>query len=100
MSAHPEGQFFDNAILDLQGIAVSTREIDRDPNNLRLPQVHALNCLKDVFTNTLLGTATEPLMAKTLEIAVNCLQVDMYKLPSSESSPMLIKLDGQFEIVV
>lgn len=79
MGAHPEGKFFTEAILELQAIAASIRHTSYASDNLRLPQVHALNCLKDVFTSTSLGTATEPHMAKTLDIAAGCLQADMYE---------------------
>ncbi len=54
-----------------------------DFQDLRLPQVHALNCLKDIFTDALLGTASEPHIADSLEIAVDCLESKVYFLLSS-----------------
>lgn len=65
-------------VLELQAIASSIQHISNVSDKSRLPQVHALNCIKDIFTNTSLGTATEPHMAKTLELAADCLQVDVY----------------------
>jgi len=44
---------------------------------LRLPQVHALNCLKDAFTQTHLVSVTEDLLSEALRTAAQCLEVDM-----------------------
>ena len=43
-----------------------------------LPQVHALNCLKDIFTDARFGFSTEIHVADTLEIAASCLESQMY----------------------
>lgn len=74
LSAHPDSIVFDNPILDLQTIASTQVVLAADQIETRLPQVHALNCLKDIFTNSRLGPATEPHLATTLTIAVNCLE--------------------------
>lgn len=76
LSAFPEGDFFDDIILNLQKIARAPVESGGDPENPRLPQVHALNCLKDIFVDTRLGPGTELHMADTLDIATNCLESD------------------------
>lgn len=39
-----------------------------------LPQVHALNSLKDVFTNTTLSKASEPHMGEALSLAASRLE--------------------------
>jgi hypothetical protein len=44
---------------------------------VKLPQVHALNCLKDVFANSRLGPCSEQYLAETLELSVKCLGSDM-----------------------
>lgn len=43
-----------------------------------LPQVHALNCLKDIFTDARFGLSTEVYVADTMEIAASCLESQMY----------------------
>ena len=43
-----------------------------------LPQVHALNCLKDIFTDARFGSSTENHVADTLNIAASCLESQMY----------------------
>ena len=78
LSAFPSGDFFDGVVLDLQAIADTPQIIFEDFEEIRLPQVHALNCLKDIFTDALLGTASEPHVAITLEIAADCLESNLY----------------------
>ncbi|MCJ1464709.1 hypothetical protein MMC07_003322 [Pseudocyphellaria aurata] len=80
LSASPSGEFFDEVILDLQAIADLPLKTFEHFENLRLPQVHALNCLKDIFTDALLGPASEPHVAVTLEIAAGCLESDLWAM--------------------
>lgn len=78
LSAFPSGEFFDHVVVDLQAIADGPVEHSESSDQLRLPQVHALNCLKDIFTDALLGPASEPYIADTLEISAGCLGSQMY----------------------
>ena len=64
---------FGDIMRDLQKIAGAPIEATQSAKVARLPQVHALNCLKDVFSNSTLGPSTEVFLADTLEIAVDCL---------------------------
>ena len=84
LAAHPSGGFFHEAILDLQAIADTPLEITPDIEELRLPQVHALNCLKDIFSDTRFGLGTESHVADTLHIAVSCLESTLYVIIRSE----------------
>ena len=77
LAAYPGGRFFDNVILDLQRVAIMPVNALSDFAELRLPQVHALNCLKDVFTDTRLGPASESHISITLDIAASCLDRDL-----------------------
>ena len=77
LTALPDGTFFAKAILDLQNIASMPMRHKEHHSDIPLPQVHALNCLRNVFTNTYLGPSTEIHLAKTLSIAVNCLENDL-----------------------
>ena len=43
-----------------------------------LPQVHALNSLKDIFTDARFGLCVEVYVANGLEIAASCLESHMY----------------------
>lgn len=77
LDAIPGGPFFENVVLDLQAIADAPIEVKFDTQEARLPQVHAMNCLKDVFSNTRLGSRTEPYLADTLDIACCSLESDL-----------------------
>ena len=65
-------------MLDLQAIADAPLTVFEEFENIRLPQVHALNCLKDIFTDAILGPASEPHVAMALEIAAGCLESELY----------------------
>ena len=70
------GQLFSRAFSDLKTIALSsarqTEILDAD-----LPQVHALNSLRAMFTTTRLALKAEPLIVPTMEIAALCLGSDV-----------------------
>ena len=68
LAALPPGKSFDGLISWLQETA---RHFSDD--QVELPQVHALNCLKDIISNSRLGEKTEPYLEETLEISVDCL---------------------------
>ena len=76
LAAYAGHKFFDTAMLDLQTIADDPIP-KPESGDLRLPQVHALNCLKDVFTDARLGPSTEKHVADSIEIAASCLDSPM-----------------------
>lgn len=43
----------------------------------RLPQVHALNCIKEIFTTSRLSVASEPYIGQGLELAARTLNSNM-----------------------
>ncbi|MCJ1314415.1 hypothetical protein MMC25_008097 [Agyrium rufum] len=77
--ADPE-LLLDVAIHDLHGIALSPVVSSALAPENRLPQVHALNCMKDVFTNTRLGAFTEQYLSTTFDIALACLEHDTWAI--------------------
>lgn len=74
LAAYPGDNFFDDVIVDLQTVADAPVGADLGS----LPQVHALNCLKDIFTDARFRLSTEVHVADTLEIAASCLESQMY----------------------
>ena len=80
LAAFPIGDYHIEVIFDLQAIADEPVEYISGKKEVRLPQVHALNCLKDIFTDARLGPATERHVSDTLEIAASCIESDMYEL--------------------
>ena len=82
LSAFPSSHFFDEVLLDLQAIADAPVEHSDVDDFLQLPQVHALNCLKDVFTDARFGFSSEPHISDCLDLATQCLDSPMYVSPS------------------
>lgn len=78
LGAYPTGEFFDEVVLDLQAIADGPIAYEEGAEEIELPQVHALNCLKDIFTDARFGVSAEKHMADTLVIAASCLESTMY----------------------
>ena len=74
LGAYPVDEVFNDVIVDLQTMANAPVGADLGS----LPQVHALNCLKDVFTDARFGPSTEIHIAHTLDIAASCLESHMY----------------------
>ena len=77
LAAFQGSETFNDVLLDLQAIADTPIE-DFELGDTRLPQVHALNCLKDIFTDARFGLSTEMHVADTLEIAASCLESQVY----------------------
>ncbi|KAL8672193.1 MAG: hypothetical protein Q9168_003325 [Polycauliona sp. 1 TL-2023] len=78
LSATPKGTFFDTVIQDLQAIAGVETGIDSNNEHLDLPQVHAFNCLKDIFTDARFNTSVERHVSASLELAVHALESDRW----------------------
>lgn len=47
---------------------------------LRLPQVHALNCIKDIMTSSRFRVLTEPLVVYNLNLAANCMSSNIWAI--------------------
>lgn len=73
LTAAPEGALFERVISDLKIEAVQEGQ-DQNIEGSHLPQVHALNCLKDIFTNTKLALVSEPYVAEGLSLAASRLE--------------------------
>lgn len=58
-------------------------EYDKERQYLELPQVHAMNCLKDIFTNNKLSTYTEPFIMKALTLSADRLGSPIWALRNS-----------------
>jgi hypothetical protein len=74
ISANPAGPLFHHAIGRLTKLAELPPPDIKIKDDVRLPQVHALNCLKDIVTNTKLGASTEPFIPALVKICVRCIE--------------------------
>jgi hypothetical protein len=79
LSADVNGSLFETTMADLKteaGAPVSPGIAFGDP----LPQVHALNCLRAIFTSTFLSSPSERYITSTLKLAANCLNSSIWAI--------------------
>jgi hypothetical protein len=82
LSANASNPSFEDAMAKLIEIAsIEARVIETDGSNL--PQVHAYNCLKDIFKNSLLtsmGNKSEKYLPQCLELAASGLRSEVWAI--------------------
>ncbi|KAJ5835407.1 Armadillo-like helical [Penicillium robsamsonii] len=83
VGSDPGTAFFNEAINELHEISSLPVEYDKERQYLELPQVHAMNCLKDIFTNAKLGPHTEPFIMKALTLSAERLGSPIWALRNS-----------------
>ncbi|CAI7573376.1 unnamed protein product [Penicillium palitans] len=83
VGSDPGTSFFTEAINELHEISSLSVEYDKERQYLELPQVHAMNCLKDIFTNAKLGLHTEPFIMKALTLSAERLGSPIWALRNS-----------------
>ena len=67
-----DSEMFDIVYLDLKRLAFQPVSVTlKDEDEPRLPQVHALNCLKDIMTHSRFRTCTEQYVGEMLELAAD-----------------------------
>jgi hypothetical protein len=80
LAADTSKSFFAMVVTDLLTTAQGT-DYERDASGtLLLPQVHSLNCLKDIFTNTQLGPASEAHLVPSFIVAIGCLENEIWAI--------------------
>ncbi|OAL72619.1 hypothetical protein A7D00_3621 [Trichophyton violaceum] len=72
--------FFHEIMEKLQDIAKVPPTSVSEQVDVRLPQVHAMNCLKDIFTATNLATVTEEYLMPALSISAECLGSEIWAI--------------------
>ncbi|KAJ5499360.1 Armadillo-like helical [Penicillium expansum] len=83
VGSDPGTPFFNEAINELHEISSLSVKYDKERQYLELPQVHAMNCLKDIFTNAKLGPHTEPFIMKALTLSAERLGSPIWALRNS-----------------
>lgn len=79
----PDTPFFKQALGELHDISRLPVEYNKEQQYLELPQVHAMNCLKDIFTNTKLGPYTERFIMPALTLSAERLGSPIWALRNS-----------------
>ncbi|KAJ5773802.1 Armadillo-like helical [Penicillium paradoxum] len=83
VGSDPGTKFFNDALNELHEISYLPVQYDKERQYLELPQVHAMNCLKDIFTNAKLGPHTEPFIMKALTLSAERLGSPIWALRNS-----------------
>lgn len=76
ITAADSSKLFPRAMSDLMSEA-STEAQSTNIEESRLPQVHALNCIKEFFTTSRLNIVSEAYMGQGLELAAKTLNSNM-----------------------
>lgn len=69
LCADAQSSFFTEVMNELHEISRLEVEYDKEQQYLELPQVHSMNCLKDIFTSTKLGQFTDPFIMSALTLS-------------------------------
>ncbi|KAJ9220006.1 hypothetical protein DTO169C6_7663 [Paecilomyces variotii] len=80
LSSNPGGPLFQQVMTELQDISRLPATQDATSYEIKLPQVHAMNCLKDIFTDTRLGPHTEPFIMSALRISAECISSQIWAI--------------------
>lgn len=67
-----------NRLLDLANTQVKASELQGDPATWELPQVHAKNTMRNIFTETRLSKASFGFLEPAFEMAIKGFRSDMY----------------------
>ena len=85
LAARPQ-DMMRRTLFDLREIAMRPVEALSGFDEVDLPQVHALNCIKDIYINTKLGPQSELYLSEGLDLAALCLESKM--LVEGEAVPL------------
>lgn len=77
--AKSQDALFEQIMKDLREIASSPAIQASSYNELSLPQVHAMNCLKDVLANAKLASCTERHIMSIFRLGADSLSSPMYE---------------------
>ncbi|KAL5361084.1 putative death-receptor fusion protein-domain-containing protein [Aspergillus floccosus] len=83
LHSQPGGPLFRQVMGDLHEIAHLPVKDDNEQKAMNLPQVHAMNCLKDIFTNNRLGPHTEPFIMSGLTLSAEQIGSPIWDLRNS-----------------
>lgn len=77
-----DSNFFSSVIYDLVNIARRPSLADEvdDQGEARLPQVHALNCLREIMTSTRFSIVVSRFLSTMLELAATCLSSKVWAI--------------------
>ncbi|KAI1098976.1 hypothetical protein F4804DRAFT_323208 [Jackrogersella minutella] len=77
LSSNADRPSFEDVIHNLQDIG-SRPALVSETDGSNLPQVHALNCIKDIFKSSFLSKRAEPYLTDCLQLAANSLKSETW----------------------
>ncbi|OJJ47298.1 hypothetical protein ASPZODRAFT_65750 [Penicilliopsis zonata CBS 506.65] len=83
LSSTLRGPLFQQVITELLEITGLLAEQSETTQDMELPQVHAMNCLKDIFTNNKLGPRTEAYVMPALTLSAERMGSPIWNLRNS-----------------
>ncbi|RDW90267.1 THADA/TRM732 family protein [Aspergillus mulundensis] len=81
--SNPGGPLFQQVLRELQDVAHIPAQLEAENQTVELPQVHAMNCLREVFTNARLGPHTEGFLMPALNLSAECMGSPIWALRNS-----------------
>ncbi|KAL4992354.1 putative death-receptor fusion protein-domain-containing protein [Aspergillus falconensis] len=81
--SNPGGPLFQQVIRELQDVAYIPAQLEAQNQTVELPQVHAMNCLREAFTNARLGPHTEGFLMPALNLSAECMGSPIWALRNS-----------------
>ncbi|KAL4864834.1 hypothetical protein BDV12DRAFT_7425 [Aspergillus spectabilis] len=81
--SNPGGPLFHQVIRELQDVAHLPAQLGEQNQTVELPQVHAMNCLREVFTNARLGPHTEDFLMPALNLSAERMGSPIWALRNS-----------------
>ncbi|XXH04700.1 Mitochondrial import inner membrane translocase subunit tim23 [Hypoxylon texense] len=79
LSSNADHPSFEDVICNLQGIS-RRPALASETDGSNLPQVHALNCIKDIFKSSYLSKRAELYLTECLELAANSLMSEIWAI--------------------
>ncbi|KAI1502258.1 putative death-receptor fusion protein-domain-containing protein [Biscogniauxia marginata] len=79
LSSKAESPSFEEVFSKLQEVAWQPAFVS-ETDGSKLPQVHALNCLKDIFKTSFLSSIAEPYLTNCLQLAANSLKSEVWAI--------------------
>jgi len=67
--SNPGGPLFKQVLEELQKVAHLPAQLGAENQTVELPQVHAMNCLREVINNARLGPHTEGFLMPVLNLS-------------------------------
>ncbi|KAI0383072.1 putative death-receptor fusion protein-domain-containing protein [Hypomontagnella monticulosa] len=79
LSSNADRPSFEDVIHNLQEIGCRPALVS-ETDGSNLPQVHALNCIKDIFKSSYLSSKAEPYLTDCLQLAANSLKSEIWAI--------------------